>query len=183
MRWTYTQGIPGTPPRDEQQMLHWEGQRGEQGKLKIMFICTGNTCRSPMAKALMERAARDLKVQDKIICDSAGLAAAPRRGANQTAILAAQELGMDLTGHCAKQATPQMLLEMDAVAVMTPDQYAFLKEHLPQMEGKIYLPEKGIPDPFGGTLEDYRRCLDRLNRWVRKLLLELLEKEKGQGNV
>ena len=90
---------------------------------------------------------------------------------------------MDLTGHCAKQATPQMLLEMDAVAVMTPDQYAFLKEHLPQMEGKIYLPEKGIPDPFGGTLEDYRRCLDRLNRWVRKLLLELLEKEKGQGNV
>ena len=59
--------------------------------MKIMFICTGNTCRSPMAKALMERAARDLKVQDKIICDSAGLAAAPGRGANETAILAAQE--------------------------------------------------------------------------------------------
>lgn len=129
----------------------------------------------------MERAARDLKVQDRIICDSAGLAAAPGRKANETAILAAQELGMDLTGHRSKQATPQMLLEMDAIAVMTPDQMAFIKEHLPQMESKLYIPSKGIPDPFGGTLEDYRRCLDRLNRWVRELLLELLEKERNNA--
>ena len=146
----------------------------EAPKLKqILFICTGNTCRSPMAQGVMEKLLAQRGLDGKVACASAGLAAFPGSTANDKAVEAAKEWGIDLSGHRSRQATEEMLGQADEILVMTADQMAFLKQRFPQWAGKIQMPLGGVPDPYGGTLEDYRGCLARLMEWEGEWLSQL----------
>lgn len=84
----------------------------------ILFVCTGNTCRSPMAAALMRRAL-DKRGRSDIIVESAGLAAdgSPASG---NAVAAMAEQGVDLSAHRSRPATPALLRQADILAVMSP---------------------------------------------------------------
>ncbi len=151
------------------------GDRGAS-TFNILFVCTGNTCRSPMAAGLA-RAALKERQWSHVEVESAGVAAPPGAPAAEHARQVMAELGQDLTGHRARLLTQELAEWADLVAVMGPG-HARAVASLAG-EGKVslitdFLEGSGsgrpVPDPFGGDLELYRETRDRLRKAVDALL-------------
>ena len=101
----------------------------------ILFVCTGNTCRSPLAAALARAYGVDAQ--------SAGLSAYPGDPASSQAARVARLYGADLSGHRARQVTREMVDQADAIFVMTPGHRAALCALFPQAIIDI-LPTRGL---------------------------------------
>jgi protein-tyrosine phosphatase len=142
-------------------------------RTRILFVCTGNTCRSPLAEALgrrelIERGLLSVEVS------SAGISAANKQPASDGSMLVGLERHLDLGSHQARQLTPAMVAEATLILVMGA-------HHLNAVEkmggnGKAVLltqyaePDRAaqsIPDPFGGDLDTYRETADALAHYVR----------------
>ena len=137
----------------------------------IIFICTGNTCRSPMAAALCtELAAR--RGMRELVIESRGLAAASGDPASPHAAEALSEVGLELTAHRARQADPAELAAADLLVCMTRS-HRIILEGAGLPADKIRTLGVGIPDPFGGSLADYRVCRDAIAAALPPLLDEL----------
>jgi protein-tyrosine-phosphatase len=149
-------------------------------KKKILFVCTGNTCRSPLAAALAASALQESKITDWLV-DSAGLAAHAGSPASSGSQKTATELGLDLSTHAAKPLTPELLASADLVLTMTASHKAVLTRVAPHHADKIFsitefLGEDGeVPDPYGGSLLVYRQTARRLNAFVSLLAEKLKE--------
>ncbi len=121
---------------------------------RLLFVCTGNTCRSPMAAALWRQMGGE--------AESAGLYAREGEPASANAVWAMDELGLDLTGHTARTVTEEMLRAADAAVCMTAGHAQALCARFPSMKDKVFVMPLEIPDPFGGDAEEYRACAERM---------------------
>lgn len=127
---------------------------------RILFICTGNTCRSPLAEGLAKKMASDRGLSPEI--ESAGLSVFPD-GANPHSVTVAAEYGADLTKHRARPLTDTMLLQADQIYTMTKSQADFLKRIYPSGNEKIKtLCDQDVSDPYGGSEDDYRLCAQQI---------------------
>ena len=122
--------------------------------MKILFVCTGNTCRSPMAQGLFRNMAPEHE------CESAGLSALPGQPASPQAAACCKELGVDISAHLSRQLTREELSKWDVFFPMTRAHGAVLEGAGVPPE-KVYYPGE-IADPYGGDLEVYRACRDRI---------------------
>lgn len=126
--------------------------------LSILVVCTGNSCRSPLAAAFLAQACAGLPV----IITSAGVAAPVGNPATQFAIAVGKELGVDLTSHRARQLNRNMIEDADLILVMEEEQRRIIGEQLPGVEKKIRFlggyPDRAeeIADPIGHSIEFYR---------------------------
>ena len=127
----------------------------------ILFVCTGNTCRSPMAAAM----ARKMGLQ----AESAGLSAFPGMPATPQALRAVQRHGGDLAGHRARMVDAEMVKRADLICPMTRSHALCLLERFPGCAGKIILPDPEIPDPYGGDDRVYESCIQSLIEMVGEL--------------
>ena len=127
----------------------------------VICVCTGNTCRSPMAAALLRRAL-DKRGREDILVESAGLAAGPASPASEHAIAVSAEIGLDLSAHLSRPFTPAMAADAARIVAMTDGHAAVLIGRFAVPPERVIVPSGGIPDPFGGTLADYRRTRDAL---------------------
>jgi protein-tyrosine-phosphatase len=142
--------------------------------MNLLFVCSGNTCRSPMAEALARKIARRRGIENLNI-SSAGTNAWDNIPATDEALLVGMEREIDLTGHRARKLTPTIVSEADLIFVMTPG-------HLEQVKqlggrGKVHVIDEyasgtvnqGVSDPYGGDLEAYRHTADVLEAELEKL--------------
>lgn len=144
---------------------------------QIIFICTGNTCRSPMAEGLFR--ALDGPARTGLTAASAGLFAHDGLPASEHAVRAAGELGADLSAHRARQLTPEMAKQARYLVCMTAAHYDRLVEAMPWAQDKIFtLAPEDVADPFGGDLDTYRACAVQLRDAVGRLIENL---EKGHA--
>jgi len=139
---------------------------------KIIFICTGNTCRSPMAEGLFRAHGGEEKTG--LTAASAGLFTQDGMPASQNAVAAAAELGADITAHRSRMLTPELARDARYLVCMTGAHYDRLCELFPDCADKVFtlLPED-ISDPFGGDLETYRRVAAEIDKGVRSIIERL----------
>lgn len=122
--------------------------------MNVLFVCTGNTCRSPMAAALMNGLAR--KQGLNITADSAGLSALSGAPASPNACLAVKAYGGDLSAHRAKPVTNALVDWADAVVCMTSRHRDALASVCPGAAHKLGMLSVPIPDPYGQSAAVYQ---------------------------
>jgi protein-tyrosine-phosphatase len=138
----------------------------------ILFACTANICRSPMAAAIMRRRLSELGLDDQIAVQSAGVWADDGHSASANAILTLAGRGMDLSEHRSRLLTPALLAQATIVLVMEEAHRRSLFYLAPQHLGKVYLLTEmsgghaDVADPFGGSLEGYARTVDELEALI-----------------
>jgi protein-tyrosine-phosphatase len=154
--------------------------------MRILFVCTGNTCRSALADALarkviVERGLSDVEVQ------SAGTSAWDGAPASDGALLVGMERSLDLSQHRAQTLTRELVRDADLILAMGP-------HHLERIEalggsGKSYLitefasrgaSARPVNDPIGGELEVYRATADELEEEVRRVF-DRITAERSSG--
>jgi len=138
----------------------------------ILFVCTGNTCRSPLAAGIY--AAQN--PEDNVL--SAGLSAAEGMPASAHMLAVAPEYGADLGPHRSRQLTPELLEQADYIVCLSASHAKHLVSYLSldraQRSGeKLRVLAGGIPDPYGGNLEAYRACGLRIAAALPALRREL----------
>jgi protein-tyrosine-phosphatase len=158
---------------------------GEEPKI-LLFVCTGNTCRSPMAAALYNDLHRPREVCS--LCDadsgadsialSAGLFANPGDPMTTEAVVALREAGVlpakgnDYTAHRAQNVNEALMEQADLVIGISGRHAMELTLRYPQYAGKITAMPMDIADPFGQGADVYRACLMQL-----RMCLQLMQAE------
>ena len=151
--------------------------------MKILFVCTGNTCRSCMAEALAGRFLQDrFGTGGNIQVSSAGLAALPEDAASPFAVEAMAWKGIDMSDHRAAMLTLEKVLEADLILTMTRGHRDHLNNMFPGHAEKVFTLADfagcggDVPDPVGQSLETYRQCAGSME----SMILSALDKISGK---
>ena len=131
---------------------------------KVIFICTGNTCRSPMAQGLFAAYLAQRNVED-IAVDSAGIFAVDGESASGQAVRAVKAFGVDLAGHEAKKLSEHDVCADDILVAMTRDHADMARLVCPQCRHVLTLSTEDISDPYGGSQEVYDACAEEI--WAK----------------
>lgn len=146
--------------------------------MTILFVCTGNTCRSPMAACLWNELCQGAE-RAGFRALSAGVNAPSGMGASDGARRAMERRGLTLTAHRSRPVTGELLDRVDLVVGMSERHIQSLKTRFPAAKVPMRAFDPPIPDPYGGGDETYEATARELEPQLAALL-HLLEAERGE---
>jgi protein-tyrosine phosphatase len=149
----------------------------------VLFVCTGNTCRSPMAECLLkQRLAKRLQclpseLEDRdVLVHSAGIQAMVGGRATPEAVQVMNDWGLDLSQHESQPLVDRLARFADVILTMTRSHLDAIVSQWPSVASRAFvLSSDGsdLPDPIGGPIEHYRRCADHIDAqlayWLPKI--------------
>src|SRR3954470_19758857 len=152
----------------------------------VLFICTGNVCRSPIAEGIFRHAVHgrgDYRVL------SAGLGALDGQPPSAYAVQAVRELGIDIAGQRSRMLTPELVAQADYIFGMTHSHVDTVMLLYPHAAEKTFLLrefdetldtfEKDISDPIGGSYEVYLNCRDQIEQGIVSIFRFIEQAEGG----
>ncbi len=138
---------------------------------RILTVCIGNICRSPMAEALLKD--RLAKRGVRATVESAGVGALVGHPADPQAVALMQERGLDITAHRGRQLTPDMIRAFELILVMEADQQRAVEGILPSARGRVHRIGRwgnfDVPDPYRKDREAFERALALIDRGLDDL--------------
>lgn len=155
-----------------------------QNNFKILLVCTGNTCRSPMAVGILKKLLEERGTQ-QIEVESAGISAYESSPASLFAVDTSRNFGIDISRHSAHQLTKEMAQAADLILVMAPEHLDFIARIDRSLMEKSFLlkafpdsPQKerdySIKDPIGSPQQAYLNCFFELDENLRRILPSLV---------
>lgn len=140
---------------------------------RILVICTGNICRSPMAQGVLQK---ELDGTEAMV-ESAGTAAWPGRGPDPLAVALAAQAGVDISGCRSRQVNERMATSADLILTAEQTHVDWLLRHFPVLRGRVFRlghwRDEDIADPYGGDKDAFRQALVSIEgcvgEWIPRL--------------
>ena len=149
----------------------------------VLFVCSGNSCRSPMAEGLLKKKLYPI-YKEKINIESAGTLGINGNPATLHAITAAKEKGVDISNHTSKGINESIVSKADIIFAMEDHHKEFLERYFPKYKKNVFLlkafnlrgrkPKNlAIKDPIGEGLKTYRRVINEIDQELERILPRL----------
>jgi len=151
-------------------------------KKKVLLVCTGNTCRSPMAEALFRRMLEERGYSNEYTCSSAGVYAYEGDEASYEAVQVMKKVGLDISEHYAKTLDYDSIRDSYIILTMTREHKRMILDVFPEAADKVFTlkelagydeNDRDISDPFGYDEEIYSMCAEELELVLLKILDKL----------
>ncbi|MDP2921997.1 MAG: L-threonylcarbamoyladenylate synthase [Candidatus Omnitrophota bacterium] len=148
----------------------------------ILFVCTGNSCRSVMAKGLMEKFVKEAGLSDRVHIDSAGTSTFAGIGPAPNTVSVMKDEAVDVSDHTGKNINKDILKRSDIIFVMEKYHRDVIIGLMPEIKDKVRLLREGfdIPDPIGRPLEEYRNVLGIIKEEIEDIFLKIFKEEKSR---
>ena len=148
-----------------------------------LVVCTGNTCRSPMAELLFKKQLANKigceieELEDKgFIVQSAGIAAMPGGRPSPEAVDVMKTQGLDLSDHASQPVSERLIKYADVILTMTSGHHHAIVTQWPEVTTRVHMLSKdgiNISDPIGGTVDMYQQCADQINENIKSWIDEI----------
>ena len=148
---------------------------------RILIVCTGNLCRSPMAEGLLRQLLVQEGLDSRYTVASAGTWGVNGNPASENAVTVMAERDIDISSHRARTITAGDVAEAELILVMSRQHLLLLESTWPQYRWKMHrLSEmvgkrKDVSDPYGGPVEEYRACAELLAGYIEQGLDKIIE--------